>query len=120
MTNNIMFDGYDDYYDDDYYDNNDNDNDNDNIDDYNLYDNNDNISSNIDRDVNLRNLYLFNKYKKIPSYCIWTVFDVKKESLRERYNWWLSIQKENNNEKVIDNTIINSMLESIKELSELT
>lgn len=39
-----------------------------------------------------RNTILTQKHKKLPSYCFWDSYDIEKESIKERYDWWKTVE----------------------------
>ena len=45
----------------------------------------------IDLETYDRNIILNEQQSKLPSYCYWDSYSIEKESLKERYNWWKSI-----------------------------
>ena len=45
----------------------------------------------IDLETHDRNIILNEKHLNLPSYCYWDSYSIEKESLKERYNWWKSI-----------------------------
>lgn len=44
-----------------------------------------------------RNSILIGKYNKIPSYALWMDYDIKKESIQSRKEWWKNYESSKNN-----------------------
>ena len=36
----------------------------------------------------LRNKIINKHHQRLPNYCIWTEYDIRKESIRDRIGWW--------------------------------
>ena len=43
-----------------------------------------------------RNSILIGKYNKIPSYALWTEYDIEKESIESRKKWWQNYKTSKN------------------------
>jgi hypothetical protein len=45
----------------------------------------------IDLETYDRNIILNEQHSKLPSYCYWDSYSIENESLKERYNWWKTV-----------------------------
>ena len=41
-----------------------------------------------------RNDILVSEYKKLPSYCLWTEYDINNESISDRLQWWKTLSND--------------------------
>ena len=46
-------------------------------------------------EANDRNYILTIQHKRIPSYCLWMNIDIKKQTVKDRLDWWKSLEKGN-------------------------
>lgn len=58
-------------------------------------------------EANARNYILTIQHKRLPSYCLWMDIDIKKETIKNRLNWWKTIEKGNKEKNEVISKWIN-------------